>query len=184
MLPVQFTGLKARKNADKVDLTWGTLTEQNSSHFMVQRSASGADFTDIGKVQAAGYSNGLREYSFVDASPLKGWNYYRLQQFDLDGKYMFSNIAAVNFEKAGSLIVIYPNPARDVLNIEYTSTRSGKIELQVIDSKGAVMLKQNMAVSNGMNLESINIASLSKGIYVLRYQDADGNASFIKFVKQ
>jgi hypothetical protein len=54
----------------------------------------------------------------------------------------------------------------------------------VIDSKGSVLKKQNMSVVAGINLESINIASFSQGIYILRYQDADGNTSFIKFVKQ
>ncbi|MCE3282650.1 MAG: hypothetical protein K0Q66_1387, partial [Chitinophagaceae bacterium] len=36
--PVQFTALKARKHSDRVALDWGTMTEQNNSHFMVQRS--------------------------------------------------------------------------------------------------------------------------------------------------
>jgi hypothetical protein len=184
VLPVQMTALKARKNGSKVDLSWSTLTEQNSSHFVIQRSATSAEFTQVGKVQAAGNSIGERSYSFVDASPLKGWNYYRLQQFDFDGKFIYSNIAAVNFEKDGSLMVIYPNPARDVLNVEYTSQRSGKVSLQVMDSKGAVLLKQDMTIVPGVNLKAINIAVLSKGTYILRYEDADGNTSFNKFIKQ
>jgi hypothetical protein len=184
VLPVQMTALKAKRNGTRVDLSWSTLTEQNSSHFVIQRSATSADFAQLGKVQAAGSSNGERNYSFVDASPLKGWNYYRLQEFDLDGKFMYSNIATVNFDKDGSLIAIYPNPARDVLNIEYTSQRSGKIGLQVMDSKGSVLLKRDMIIAQGINLNAINIASLSKGVYILRYRDIDGNTSFIKFIKQ
>lgn len=183
--PVQFTALKARKNGDKVNLDWGTATEQNSSHFIVQRSANGTEFnTEIGRVQAAGNSTAQLNYRHDDVAPLKGWNYYRIKQVDLDGKFTYSNIAAVNFAKENSLMVLYPNPTKDVLNIEYTSERSGKLELQVIDSKGAVMIKQNMSVATGRNLETINVSMLSQGMYILRYQEADGSVSFTKFVKQ
>ena len=183
--PFQFTALKARKNGEKVNLDWGTVTEQNSSHFTVQRSANGTAFgTEIGRVQAAGNSNAQLNYRADDIAPLRGWNYYRIKQVDLDGKFTYSNIAAVNFAKDNSMMVLYPNPTKDVLNIEYTSERAGKLELQVIDSKGAVMIKQNMSVSTGRNLETINVSMLSQGMYILRYQDADGNASFTKFIKQ
>jgi len=183
--PVQFTALKARKNGDKVNLDWGTVTEQNSSHFIVQRAANGTEFnTEIARVQAAGNSNAQLNYRSDDINPLKGWNYYRIKQVDLDGKFMYSNTASVNFAKDNSLMVLYPNPTKDVLNIEYTSERAGKLELQVIDSKGAVMMKQNLSVSAGTNLETINVSMLSQGMYILRYQDADGSVSFTKFIKQ
>lgn len=183
--PVKFTALKARKHGDKVDLDWGTVTEQNTSHFMVQRSANGSEFSaEIGSVQAAGNSNSQLNYYFTDVTPLRGWNYYRIRQVDLDGRFTFSNIAAVNFEKGNGLMVIYPNPAKDQLNVEYTSERSGRLELQVIDSKGAVLMSEKMTVTTGRNLETLNIATLSQGMYLLKYIDADGNISFSKFVKQ
>ncbi len=183
--PVQFTALKARKQGEKVALDWGTVTEQNSSHFLVQRSGNGSDFDNqIGSVKAAGNSNSQLNYNFIDASPLKGWNYYRIKQVDLDGKSTYSNIAAVNFEKGAGLMVIYPNPAKDKLNVEYTSERAGKLELQVIDSKGAVLLSKRFSVTTGRNLETLNVTTLAQGMYLLKYVDADGNISFTKFVKQ
>ncbi|HEX6914552.1 MAG TPA: zinc-dependent metalloprotease family protein [Chitinophagaceae bacterium] len=182
--PVQFTSLRARKQGEIVALDWGTLTEQNNSHFVVERSANGANFKELGTVKAAGFSNSLKTYYFNDITPLPDWNYYRIRQVDFDSKFSYSNIAAVNFEKDGSLIVIYPNPARDVLNIEYTSMAAGKLQLQVIDSKGSVVVKKDMTVTAGKNLESINVSTLSQGMYILRYQDNAGNVSYSRFVKQ
>ncbi len=184
-LPVSFLTLTARKQENKVVLDWGTASEQNSSHFVVQRAKNGTDFsTEVGKVSGAGNSNTARYYTLNDLRPATGWNYYRVQQVDFDGRFSYSNTAAVNFDDKGSLLVIYPNPARDVLNIEYTGNAAKKIELQVIDSKGAVLISKTMAVVAGSNLESINIASLSKGVYFIRYQDNEGKISFTKFVKQ
>jgi hypothetical protein len=182
---VQFTELKARKRGETVALDWGTVTEQNSSHFIVQRSSNGSNFEkEIGTVKAAGNSSSELKYDFVDVAPLKGWNYYRIKQVDVDGKYIYSNTAAVNFEKGNGLMVIYPNPAKDQLNVEYTTERSGKLELQVIDSKGAVLMARKMNVTTGRNIESMNISSLSQGMYLLKYVDTDGNISFSKFIKQ
>lgn len=183
--PVEFTALKARKNGDKVDLDWGTVTEVNSSYFVVQRSANGTEFNkDVDRVQAAGNSTQQRSYKTIDAAPLKGWNYYRVQQVDLNGRISYSNTAAVNFAKAGSLMVVYPNPTITDLNIEYTAVASGKLELQVLDSKGAVVIRQNMSVSNGRNVETISVAHLTPGMYILRYQESDGTVSHTRFVKQ
>lgn len=183
--PVQFTQLKARKQGETVVLDWGTVTEQNSSHFIVERSADGVGFnTPVGQVKAAGNSNTLKAYSLVDASPIRGWNYYRVKQVDADGKSGYSNTAAVNFDKDGSLLVIYPNPVRQQLNIEYTSAVAGRITFQVMDSRGAVLLNHSTAIIAGKNLETINVSSLAPGVYFLRYQDAGGNASFTKFIRQ
>lgn len=183
--PVQFTQLKARKQGETVLLDWGTVTEQNSSHFIVERSADGASFsTTIGQVKAAGNSNTLKSYSLVDAAPLRGWNYYRVKQVDADGKYGYSNTAAVNFDKEGSLLVVYPNPVKQQLNLEYTSAAAGRLSFQVMDSRGALLISHAVSVVAGRNLETINVSSLAPGVYFLRYQDEDGNASFTKFIKQ
>jgi hypothetical protein len=183
--PVKFTVLKARKQGEKVSLDWGTHTEQNSSQFIIQRSANASEFSsEIGKVKAAGNSTTELKYNFLDVNPIKGWNYYRINQVDIDGRFTYSNVAAVNFEKGGGRMVIYPNPAKDQLNVEYTSERSGKLDLQVIDSKGSVLMAEKMNITTGRNGRSLNISFLSTGMYLLKYIDGDGNISFSKFVKQ
>lgn len=183
--PVQFTQLKARKQGQAVVLDWGTLTEQNSSHFVVEHSVNGSDFSrQVGKVSAAGFSNSLKEYQLTDASPAAGWNYYRVKQFDFDGKFTYSNIAAVNFDNAASLMVVYPNPAKDVLQLEYTAVAAGKLEIQVLDAKGSVVVKDVLAITAGRNTGRINVSSLSQGAYFLRYKDSEGKTALIRFVKQ
>ncbi len=49
-----------------VENLWATANEINVSHFYVQRSLNGKDFTTIGKVKANGASD--NEYSFEDTS--------------------------------------------------------------------------------------------------------------------
>jgi hypothetical protein len=185
VVPVSFLGLKARKQEKKVLLEWSTASELNSDYFELQRSADATNFTStLGKLNAAGNSSSVKNYAITDAQPLTNWNYYRIKQVDKDGKTAYSNIAAINFEKAAAVVIIYPNPAKDKLNIEYTATKAGNLQLQVMDSKGSLVLTNNASVIAGRNTNSINIAALNSGVYILRTLDADGNINHIKFIKE
>jgi hypothetical protein len=184
IVPVVFTGLKARKVNNKVALDWGTVSEINASHFEIERSANGIEFnTIIGRVNARGNSSTETNYSIDDLNPIKGTGYYRVKQYDLDGKFTYSNVAAINFEKAASLLVVYPNPVKNSLNVEYTAIKGGKVEMSVLDAKGAVIKQQIQAVVVGRNMHSINVSNLAKGVYILKTIDADKNIVHTKFIK-
>ncbi len=184
-LPVNFLGLKARKQNKNVLLEWSTASEFNSDYFDLQRSADGTNFSStIGRLTAAGTSTSVKNYSVTDAQPFATWNYYRVKQVDKDGKIAYSNVAAINFEKEAAVVIVYPNPAKDKLNIEYTSTKSGNVQLQVMDSKGALVLSQTANMVLGRNTNTVNVSTLSKGVYMLRTMDTDGNVNFVKFIKE
>lgn len=184
-VPVTFLGLKARKQDKKVQLDWATASEINSDYFLVQRSSDAINFTtELGKLTAAGNSISVKNYSIADAQPLKGWGYYRIKQVDKDGHVTYSNVAAINFDKTGDIVIIYPNPTKDKLTIEYTSTKAGNIQLQVLDSKGSLIINNNANVIVGRNTNILNVSSLSKGVYVLRCMDAENNVNFVKFIKE
>jgi len=183
-LPVTFTDLTAKKKDNDVILNWGTLTEINSSHFEIERADNGKDFnTKIGTVTSAGNSNAIKNYSLVDKAPLKGMNYYRVKQVDMDGKFSYSNIAVINFERGNAHVTLYPNPAKHTLNVEYTAIRNNKISVQVIDARGSVILQSNYTATIGKNIHSLNVSSLTKGVYMLKTIDTDGNITVSKFIK-
>ena len=46
---------------------------------------------------AAGNSNSERSYSFTDNDPVQN-NYYRIAEYDLDGKSQFTSIRASNLQ--------------------------------------------------------------------------------------
>jgi hypothetical protein len=184
VVPVTFTALKARKLNSTVALEWGTLTETNSSHFVIERSTNGTNFTTtIGRVNAAGNSNAEKNYTLNDVTPIKGLGYYRVKQYDLDGRYTYSNVAAINFDKIASLLVVYPNPVKNTLNVEYTAIKGGKIELNIIDAKGAIVKQQTQTVVLGRNVHTMNVSNLAKGVYVIKTIDADKNVVYTKFIK-
>jgi hypothetical protein len=66
-------------------IKWSTESENNSSHFDLESSEDGYVWKVIATKQAAGNSNETIRYSYIDNN-LNSIVYYRLQQFDIDGK--------------------------------------------------------------------------------------------------
>jgi len=169
-LPVTFLSFTARKEGSYAVLNWSTANESNSDKFIVERAVNASDFrTQLGTVKAAGNSTTTRNYTFTDAAPLNKWNYYRLQQVDLDGKITYSTIVSVYFNKDGkSIISAYPNPVKDRTTLDFYAAAAGKVNLDVYDSKGALVATQQYIAVPGFNRTSVNLQSLATGIYTLK----------------
>ncbi len=184
LAPAQFTKLEAYRSNNTVQLQWGTVTEQNASHFEIERSADGVEFnTVIGKVAAKGNSNELQQYSLVDLSPLPTWNYYRVKEYDVDGKMIVSNIARVVMTQPGKPIVLYPNPVRSNVTVEYSSTKLMPVEIQNFDSKGSKVGNWEFTATSGLNRFNLPVRILGPGQYTLQLISSEGVVN-TKFVKQ
>ena len=163
--PVKFKSYTVSLTLDKqVKNNWATATEVNVSHFNLQRSINGKDFVTIGKIGATGVGN----YEFTDNhSPLTidGIVYYRLQIIDKDGDINYSDIKIINLKSQTSIITLFPNPARGVVNVEVANAR----QLLVIDFLGKIVSTKSVSQQSAITQSYVvNIQSLQKGIYILR----------------
>ncbi|MBF25196.1 MAG: hypothetical protein CMP49_01580, partial [Flavobacteriales bacterium] len=62
-------------------------------------------------------------------------------------------------------LVIYPNPASDVLNIEFTSTLNQNVTIEFVNAIGQVISSSNYVVTNGLLDVELGLSEYSKGIY-------------------
>jgi len=67
-----------------------------------------------------------------------------------------------------SNVTIYPNPANDVLNIDYNKNGDDVVEISIIDQFGRVINSIN-GLSNGFNHNTINVSNLQSGVYFVRF---------------
>lgn len=173
VLPVTGLNYTAGKAGKTTSMQWSTTFENNTDRFDILRSADGLHFTKIGAVSAAGNSSVKKDYQFSDPKPLSGDNYYRLQQFDLDGKSVYSEIKHLLFNF--QLMELSPNPA--ITSIVITSDIGVQPkQLRIMDLNGKVVLRATLNESR----QSISILSLPKGIYVATIP-ADGTS--VRFIK-
>ncbi|HSK11996.1 MAG TPA: PKD domain-containing protein, partial [Phnomibacter sp.] len=110
VLPITLYAFSGRKVAAGHQLNWATASESNSDRFIVERSADGLQFTNIGELKAAGNSASNRAYVYIDRNPANGKNFYRLKMQDLDGSFKFSNVIVIDASARGRVVSIFPNP--------------------------------------------------------------------------
>jgi hypothetical protein len=164
VLPVTWLSFTATKQVSDVVLNWSTAMEQNTEDYEVQHSINGANWSNTGIVPAAGNSNVVRQYSFVDQNPVSGLNYYRLLQRNFDDKISYSKVVLLNFQNAERMLKIYPNP---VLNGTMTVSLNQAAIVQVYNSTGVKVMQKEFP--SGEHL--FNLSQLSKGTYYMKAKD-------------
>ncbi|RYG03615.1 MAG: T9SS type A sorting domain-containing protein [Chitinophagaceae bacterium] len=105
-------------------------------------------------------------FEWIDESPAKGKNIYRIKCASKDNRQIYSKCLSVQI--AGDIsFKFYPNPVDNVLIIR----SENPVDIQILDASG----KQRLAQSNIQGLHTLNVASLEKGIYVLRLHNKSAN---------
>ena len=165
-LPVKLNSFTVQKANSSAQLNWSTDQELNSSYFSVERSSDGRKWNSILRVNAAGNSTTVNNYRAFDNTPVNGINYYRLKQFDVDGKFEYSIVKSVSFNKVNN-ITIAPNPAKNFINIYTTKNQNIVLNIQLIDVSGKLL----KSIASAANLTKINIEGIAKGIYFIKVTD-------------
>ncbi len=143
-LPVEFLSFTGRKVGKVVELDWTTVTEQNNTGFEVQKSEDGQDWDVIGWVEGNGTVTRNIDYNFVDKFPFIGENYYRLQQFDYDGRFEYSNTIVVNNIGKEVAINILPNPSPGPFSVVIENPKKEKMRVTLFDSAGQLIYESEL----------------------------------------
>lgn len=175
-LPVTWGSFTAEKQNGLAHLAWRILQETNSDKFVVERSADGAAFFKIGTVRAAGNSSSAINYQYNDGKPLQGINYYRIQQLDKDGKFIYSGVRSLMFDGRNVDVSISPNPAKGKVGITIAGN-TNPLKVYLVNSIGQQLQVYNMG---GQYLE-INLAAVAAGVYYIKIE-GEGVASQHKLI--
>ena len=167
-LPITLTDFTAALSGTDVLVSWNTAKETGSDHFNVERSTDGINFTTIGEVRAAGNSDIDINYSFTDGAPAAGKNIYRLQEMNIDGGFVYSQMAVVNMSAVVSkTMTVFPNPATDQFTVQFAASGSESYQLSMVDLAGKTVLTLNAVPVNGQ----IHVAIANRlvpGMYLIK----------------
>jgi len=82
-----------------------------------------------------------------------------------------NNIVCPRNGEFGSISMIaYPNPAHDVLNVEFTSESDETAIVKMIDAAGRLIYTESFNATSGANRKSIQVADFAKGIYLIQVE--------------
>ncbi len=166
-LPVDLVGFTAKRQDENALLEWTTRAEVNNKGFDIQRSEDGARYETIGFVEAQGSTAFENHYSFVDESPARGINYYRLKQIDNNGDFTHSPVRQLSFDSPqGGKIRFSPNPVID--EIEVQNLTANKIETIYI-TDDANKLIRTIQVDATQDRHKYDLSELNSGVYYVRF---------------
>jgi hypothetical protein len=79
----------------------------------------------------------------------------------------------------GSDVIVFPNPAKDYINIEFVNSKFTNSKIQVSDISG----KEYFNIDMKSESQKINIENLVSGVYFVKITNNNGTNKTVKFVK-
>lgn len=183
-LPIDLFDLFATPENENISLDWLTSGPHDTGRYHIERSADGGTFTGIGVIDVAAGASGMQAYKFLDTTPLNGTNHYRLALVDPQGAVEYSRVVTAFHRRSVAAITIQPNPVGSQLGLEFTGVAEGTGQYRILDNTGRVAASGPLFMDQGRNQRSIAVPRLGAGSYTLQLQDARGQLSSARFVKE
>lgn len=153
-----------RENS-KVVLNWKLADTALTDFFTIERSCNSKDYEVVAVIRLASKA---QWFEWVDESPAKGRNIYRIRCASGDNQVIYSGTIQVQI--AGDIsFKFYPNPVDNILIIR----SDNPLDVHIVDATGKLRLSH----SNVQGLQTINVSTLEKGIYLLRLQNRLANTT-------
>lgn len=167
-LPVTLLYFEVSQENDNVVLNWATVMEENFRHFVIQRSADGLSYDELGEVGGKGFNiyDITSKYSFTDEAPLLGYNYYRIKAVDLDDTFEYFGVTVIRLS-IPKKVAVYPNPSEgNAISFRTNFSPSETDRIVLLDQVGIeVFNAYATGMENTLSFENI----LPAGVYTLRY---------------
>ena len=173
--PVNFISFDAKRISQaKVELNWLTAFESNNFGFEVERKFGFNDeFEKVGFVNGNINSQSKQNYKFIDNNnSTDNTTFYRLKQIDLDGKFMYSKIIALNPEseiKTKFVNAVLPTGSAKIFQIQRNSETN--LNYSVVSSSGQNVKAKSMLLNN-----EINLSELRSGIYFIVFENISNSS--------
>ena len=135
ILPIILKYFTAWKRPDANRLTWLTTTENNFSHFEIEKSIDGVNFVRITTIAGKGGNSKETAYTFDD-NEVKAVQYYRLKYVDANGQYTYSSILRVNRDDVTNAKVLFNNRVTTMLALRLIDLNTDNLSIKIIDNSG------------------------------------------------
>lgn len=174
-LPVSLQQFAAATERNRVRLTWTTATEENNAYFELQRSTNGYNYTTMGTVQGHGTTAGKNDYLFYDNQPQGGTNYYRLLQYDINGKMTNQGIRTALFKTKNMQLLVSPNLVNDKAQLQFMLSKAGAYRIELIDARGAMVKEIGRGVADAERVitQTFYAGGQTPGVYIVRLITSD-----------
>ena len=154
---------------------------ENKNLIQIERSADGNTFTPISDIHTWGELS-IDGFSFIDFSPFKGENYYRLKMMDSRNDIRYSNISFVRIESFADDLFIYPNPVLEKAIVSFSSKDKSETALTVYNLFGEIVMYNQFDSEKGLNKIELSTIDFSAGVYILQLHNGR-ESKYLRLIK-
>jgi 6-phosphogluconolactonase (cycloisomerase 2 family) len=180
-VPAELGSFTAAAVNGAVQISWITLTEQNSDYFTLECSEDGSGYRELGRYEARNHSEKATRYTCYDISKT-GRNatvYYRLSLTDNNG--VVHTVAEMPFLKKGSQLPLVKNPVKKGEPVQLNLTGvSADCQVTVLDRNGQLIYRDTLATEAEPEV-TLRELDAEPGIYFIQLREG-GNVSSGKLV--
>ena len=164
VLPVELVNFNGELLDENIaQISWETASEHNNDFFLLLKSTDGINWDEEEKIIGAGNSTEHLHYQSTVYQLNAGVTYFKLLQFDFDGRVNESEVISVNNNIKE--LIVYPNPVRIGTELNISIGNSDAQQLVVLDQNGAIVSNQDI---NEKTRISINTDQLKPGFYFVK----------------
>jgi protocatechuate 3,4-dioxygenase beta subunit len=171
--PVSLIDLTVKALDRHVYIDWSTASEINNDRFEVERVKNLTDMPELlERVNGNGTTNSRHSYRSIDYQPYTGESYYRVVQYDYDGKkeILKGNWIKVILEDMTKALTlkVYPNPSNTVFNVILKGD-AGTATIAMYDAQGKVVYASETDLERGVEVRTqIDVRQFQAGNYTLK----------------
>lgn len=89
-------------------------------------------------------------------------------------QYTKSDQAEIQIEEVSNNLTLYPNPASDLLNIDFNVSAVGNTKISILSPNGQVVFAKEYQTVAGSNHFTVPVNELKAGLYLVRLTTLDG----------
>ena len=179
VLDLKLLDFKVKQHATFNDAS--LLLDDNSinSEVILERSADGVSFEEIGNMVLQASTSTSKKYLFNDMKPLVTDNYYRAKYKNAEGIFLYSKIIKLGYNKPISFSIIN-NPVQEKLLVKTTDAVGKDIVFNIYDAAGRQI--KSSAMKNISSVIEIPVSNLIAGVYILKITSGNEVAQNLKFL--
>ncbi len=167
----------------RIELSWDRPETTDLLQYEVQFSPDGIHFRPLAVKDHTGPdSTGTdHRYAWQDHAPKPGRNYFRIMVKDEEGRRRYSEVHQLVFSAGSTIAMLFPNPVRAALNLEFFETFGEDVRVELYDFQG--MLLDERSLEADEEFLTFPVAGLSSGIYFARIYFGDVPVKHLRFFK-
>jgi hypothetical protein len=166
---IEYASLVANATENGVFINWVTVSEQNNSHFEVERSTDMKSFKTVAMVLDGFSTTGTngKTYKFKEAAGevRKGKTvYYRLKQIDTNNQVHYSSVMAVQMN---ATVTVFPKQETSISKVytnnltllsKQSTSSMGEIKIPVAGSTAGILTACEIIMGIGLYSPKLSMA--------------------------